>query len=399
VPVTRIATHPGPDQERFADQQPDWHDHPDLGRIRRVLGRAAAPVQPAEIREFTASLVRAAKGDAQLLQAGDCAESLLECEVQHVQAKLSVLDQLADRMTARAGLPTLRVGRLGGQFAKPRSAPIERCGSRELPVFRGHMVNGERPNPHARHHDPFRLLQAYTAAVSVTSVVAAHHRRRAAATSYPDTGPWTSHEALIFDYETCFARTDVSSGARYLTSTHLPWIGERTSRTDGPHVRFLQQIANPIGLKLGPAGTLATAVRTCARLDPWRLPGRLVLILRLGADQVEERLPPLVTAITRAGHRPAWLIDPMHGNTVRSSSGLKIRYLRTLAAEATAARRILERLGEHPAGMHLEVAAEHVTECIGSDVPDEGHLGRRYRTLCDPRLNPEQACELIDTWH
>jgi 3-deoxy-7-phosphoheptulonate synthase len=373
--------------------QPQWSDHPGYERARRRLATAPALVSAAELAELRAALAGVATARAVLLQAGDCVESLNECTEGHVAAKLAVLDTLAGRMSARAGAPAVRVGRIGGQFAKPRSRATEWYGGRELPTFRGHMINSTLATPAARRPDPHRMVLSYEAGAEVTELVA---RRR-----HDGTGPWTSHEALVLDYEESLVRVDPATGDGFLASTHLPWIGERTRQPDGAHVALLAAVANPVACKVGPTASPEEVARICELLDPERLPGRLILVVRMGRRGIAEALPGVVAAVRRGGHPVIWLSDPMHGNTVRAANGMKTRLLSDVAAEAIAFGDILRRLGEHPGGLHLEVAAADVTECIGGSVPDPAALRSRYTTLCDPRLNPDQAAALIDAlpWH
>jgi len=370
--------------------QPQWSDHPQYELARRRLAAAPALVSAAELAELGTALAGVSAGEAVLLQAGDCVESLSECTAKHVTAKLAVLDTLAELLSARAGAPAVRVGRIGGQFAKPRSRATEWYGGRELPTFRGHMINSTLATPPARQPDPRRMVLAYDAGAVVTDLVG---QRRLAAT-----GPWTSHEALVLDYEESLVRLDPATGTRYLASTHLPWIGERTRQLDGAHLALMASVANPVACKIGPTAAPEDVVRICQLLDPGRIPGRLVLIVRMGRHAIADALPAVVAAVRRAGHPAIWLSDPMHGNTVRAGNGMKTRYLSDVAAEAIAFRHILEGLGQHAGGLHLEVAAADVTECVGATVPDDATLRSRYWTLCDPRLNPDQAAALINTW-
>ena len=355
-----------------------------------MLASAGPLVGYAEVQAVRHRLAAVAAGDALLLQAGDCAESLHECTPSHTLRKLTVLDRLAGRMAARAGIDVVRVGRIGGQFAKPRSSPTERHGDCLIPSFRGHLVNSEVPTAAARQHDPRRMLWAYEASRKVLGWTAAYRQSA-------DCGPWASHEALIMDYEAKLVRTDATGGP-YLSSAHLPWVGVRTNDPAGPQVRVLASVGNPVACKIGPGSDPAHVRGICAALDPGREPGRLVLIARLGRDLVSEALPRLVAAVRDAGHPAIWLSDPMHGNTVRTASGLKTRRVDDIRHEAEAFRRILERLGVHPAGLHLEVAASAVTECLGGPVASEEEIPRAYTTLCDPRLNPEQAELVLDSW-
>lgn len=376
-----------PARWRHAAQQPTWDAHPDHEATCAWLAEAPPLVSLPEIAEARRALAAVAEGRALVFQAGDCAESFHEVGDAHVRAKLGLLHGLADELTVASGQRVVRVGRLGGQFAKPRSAATEQVGARTLPVFRGHMVNSEEPTAEARAHDPRRMVQAYEASARVL-------RHVRAARELP-TGPWTSHDALVMDYEANLVRAE--SGTRYLGSTHLPWIGERTRQPDAAHARLLATVANPVACKVGPDTDLDDLRALCARLDPDRVPGRLTLITRLGAGAVTDLLPRVVRAVRAQGHPAVWLSDPMHANTIRVG-GVKTRRLADVVHEAVRTRRILRRHRVHPAGLHLEVAATDVTECLGGPVRDAGRLPHCYTTLCDPRLNPAQARELIDNW-
>ncbi|RZU54187.1 3-deoxy-D-arabinoheptulosonate-7-phosphate synthase [Krasilnikovia cinnamomea] len=340
-----------------------------------------------EIAAAHRAIATVAAGDARLLQAGDCAESLAESGPAATAAKVAVLADLGDLVTRRTGDAVVLFGRLAGQYAKPRSQPTETVHGVELPVFRGHLVNAPEPDPHARAADPRRLIEAYRASARVLAGLRTHRQRG-------DAGPWASHEALVLDYESPQVRRGEWSGERYLASTHLPWIGERTRQLDHAHVRLLASVTNPVACKVGPGATPDDVVALCAALDPGRTPGRLTLIARMGAERVGA-LAPIARAVRRAGHPVVWLCDPMHGNTVRTRSGKKTRQLATMIREASRFRATVEGLGLHPGGLHLEVATTEVTECVGGPVPDEDAVGGRYESLCDPRLNPAQARELI----
>ncbi|MCW8096357.1 3-deoxy-7-phosphoheptulonate synthase [Streptomyces tauricus] len=396
-----------------AAQQPDWAAHPAYGSSCTALASAPALVTPEELARLRRALAVVAGGGAVMLQLGDCAESFEETDADQVRAKTAVLHALADEVANSTGLPVLRVGRIGGQFAKPRSLPHEEVDGVLLPAFRGHMVNGESPTPEARAHDPRRMVRAYEASADVLRALARERDQRVrrlqdfrelqgfkelqgfqGAPEFED-GPWASHDALVVDYEARLVRTE--GGRRFLGSTHLPWLGDRTRAPDSAHVRLLASVVNPVALKLGPSTATAELRQVCALLDPYRTPGRLTLIVRMGAERVTGLLPPLVAAVRDAGHRPVWLSDPMHGNTVREA-GRKTRRLTDIVDEASRCKRVLERAGEHPGGLHLEVAASDVTECLGGKVDGVDRLAERYTTLCDPRLNPDQAAELTRAW-
>ncbi|QXE33240.1 3-deoxy-7-phosphoheptulonate synthase [Streptomyces sp. GMY02] len=375
-----------------AQQQPEWDAHPLHAAVLGRLRNAAPLVTHAEAATLGQGLAEVALGRARVVQAGDCAESFYESGAAHTAAKVAAIDALADRMAALAGQSVLRIGRIAGQYAKPRSAPVEVVDGVKLPVFRGHMVNQETVSELARRPDPRRMVWAYHASAEILSDLRA--RRRAAADG-GRLGPWSSHEALVLDYEAGLVRHDPVSGRSLLGSTHFPWIGERTRQLDHAHVALLAAVGNPVGCKIGPSTDPDTLLGLCAALDPDRVPGRLTLIFRMGRDMVAGALPPLVRAVVSAGHPVVWMSDPMHGNTRRAAGGVKTRYLADLVAESREFRRVVEGAGRHVGGLHLEVAAEHVTECVGRH-GDESALTERYRTLCDPRLTVEQASELID---
>jgi 3-deoxy-7-phosphoheptulonate synthase len=393
-----------------AAHQPQWQHHPAYPRTLDTLASAAPLVSAAEVAQLRRSLAAVAAGQARMLQIGDCAESFYECTRWHTSAKLALLDRLADGLAGRTGQPVVRVGRIGGQYAKPRSNPTEMLGGIEIPVFRGHLINSEVPTRAARQHDPRRMLWAYEASAKVLPWVASHRAGSTGrvgtgragtgrtGTESVDSGPWASHETLVIDYEGSLVRTDPASGSRFLGSTHLPWIGERTRQPDAAHVQLLAGLDNPVGCKIGPGVEVAEVLRLCQLLDPDRIPGRLLLIIRMGRDAVERALPGIVAAVRGAGHPVVWLCDPMHGNTVTSAAGLKTRHLADILAEARGFRGVLERQRQHAGGLHLEVAAADVTECVGGAVTDDETLHARYTTLCDPRLNPEQAFQLLEGW-
>lgn len=387
-----------------ADQQPEWTSHPLRESVCRELMMSDPLVEYKEIRALHYSLADVASGKALLLQAGDCAESFDESARQFTLRKLQALDQLGDRMSARAGIPVIRIARIGGQFAKPRSRAFEQRGKVLLPSFRGHLINSEIPNLGARRHNPLRMLRAYEASMTVLRATAAYRRSLDCGhgsdpcSPFHAWGPWASHEALVLDYELNLLRTDYTTGDKYLSSTHLPWIGVRTNKADGMHVKMLANVRNPVACKIGPASDPAHVLRLCETLNPKREVGRLVLIARFGRDFVKGMLPPLAMAVRDSGHPAIWLSDPMHGNTIRSASGLKTRRLDDMLYEMTAFCSILERIGVRPSGLHLEVAASAVTECLGGSVGSEHEIPHSYTTLCDPRLNLEQALLLIERW-
>ncbi|MEV6479334.1 3-deoxy-7-phosphoheptulonate synthase [Streptomyces sp. NPDC051576] len=379
---------------RTARQQPDWPDLPQVGRVGEALAGRPALVRPADLARLRAALARVAAGEALVVQAGDCAEDPAECTSGDVSRKAGLLDLLAGTLRMTAHKPVVRVGRIAGQFAKPRSRDTETVGDAVLPTFRGHMVNGPEPDPEARRHDPVRIFTGHIAAGDIMRHLGWH----------PDTdgpGPfgapvWTSHEALLLDYEIPMLRTDDRDRV-FLGSTHWPWVGERTRQPDGAHVALLAEVANPVACKVGPTTESAVLLDLCARLDPGREPGRLTLIARMGADLVADRLPALVRAVRGAGHPVIWLTDPMHGNTVTAPDGNKTRHLDTVLAEVALFQEAVTAAGGVCGGLHLETTPDDVTECVTHEA-ELAHVGEKYTTLCDPRLNPRQAMAVVAAW-
>jgi 3-deoxy-7-phosphoheptulonate synthase len=386
----------GPWEGMSAAQQPDWRDHDAYHETCRGLVAAPPPATAMEIQQLRWTLSRLTAADALVLQLGDCAESLYECAPRHISEKLRVVDRLGDRFSELTGQSVVRIGRMGGQFAKPRSQPTETHGALVIPSFMGHMVNSEIPTPPARRANPRRMLWAYDASSRVQRAMREHRQGNGGLLT--GEGPWSSHEALVIDYESRLIRRDPDTEDLYLSSTHLPWVGERTRRPDEAHVALLSSVINPVGCKIGPTASPESILRVCEALDPRREPGRLILIPRMGRDRIQEALPPIVRCVANAGHPVIWLSDPMHGNTVKSRIGLKTRHLTDVVTEALRCRDILEANRQRASGLHLEVAADDVTECIGGSVTDDDELHRHYTSLCDPRLNADQATELIEAW-
>ncbi|WP_416972064.1 3-deoxy-7-phosphoheptulonate synthase [Streptomyces sp. 4F14] len=369
-----------------ARQQPEWEDLEQVERVRDELVRRPALVTCADVRALRAALAEVAAGNALVVQAGDCAEDPDECTAAHVARKTAVLDLLAGTVKLAAHRPVVRIGRIAGQFAKPRSQATETVDGVELPVFRGHMVNSPEPDKDSRRPDPLRLLTGYMAAAEIME-----HLGRRAGVEPP---VWTSHEALLLDYEIPMLRRD-REGRLLLASTHMPWIGERTRQVDGAHVALLAEVVNPVGCKVGPKMTSAELLALCEKLDPEREPGRLTLIARMGAGTVAQALPPLVAAVRAAGHPVSWLTDPMHGNTVTTEGGVKTRHTETVAREITAFQEAVRSAGGVAGGLHLETTPDDVVECVTNSGCPTG----RYTSHCDPRLNPGQAVAVASAWH
>ncbi|MBL7253399.1 3-deoxy-7-phosphoheptulonate synthase [Paractinoplanes lichenicola] len=376
-----------------AEQQPVWADPERAADVRAELAARSGLAGWEEVQRLRTLMAEAAAGTYQIIQAGDCAEDPDECGPRAVDRKIDLLNALAGVMKINTGRPVIRIGRIAGQFAKPRSSPIEVVDGRELPAYRGPMVNGPAATLEARRADPDRMLTCYAAAERAATLL----RRGSGALVPPIGAPvWTSHEALVLDYEQPLLRR-TGDGRTFLASTHLPWIGERTRHVKGSHVRMLAEVANPIACKAGPTMTPAELVELCARLDPDREPGRLTLIARMGVTHVAAKLPALVAAVREAGHPVSWLCDPMHGNTIKTPSGLKTRSVRSVIEEVEAFQQAVAEGGGIASGLHLETTPDDVTECAWSQ-GQMSDVGRRYTTLCDPRLNPQQAIAVAGAW-
>jgi 3-deoxy-7-phosphoheptulonate synthase len=427
-------------QHHPAGQQPDWPDADGLHRALKTIAGYPPLVFAGEARSLQASLAQVAAGDAFLLQAGDCAESFEDFSADNIREKLRVILQMAVVLTYSMGVPIVKVGRIAGQFAKPRTSPIERQGDVDLPSFRGHIVNGSLFEAGARTPDPERLVQAYHQSASTLNLLRAftkggfadltrvHAWNQEFVASSPEgrryeqlaaeieralrfmracgietegnpalgsVDVYTSHEALILGYEEALTRQDSLTGRWYDCSAHMLWIGERTRELDGAHVEFLRGVGNPIGCKVGPTTEPAELLALCAALNPGRVAGRLTLITRMGADHVEAALRPLLRAVTDAGHPVVWACDPMHGNTFSAPSGRKTRHFDDVMREIAGFVRAHKREGTLPGGIHVELTGENVTECLGgADGLSAADLDDRYETMCDPRLNARQSLDL-----
>lgn len=379
--------------QRRARQQPQWGDLARVERVRERLRNCPALVDAKAIWLLRSLLGQVAAGEAHVIQAGDCAEDPAECTPDYVARKAALLDVLAGMMKLKTRKPVVRVGRMAGQFSKPRSQSVERVGQLDLPAFRGHMVNAPEADPHGRRPDPERILTCYRAASDVIDNLGwtgSSWRR------HVDPPVWTSHEALLLDYEIPMLRSD-GAGRPLLGSTHWPWIGDRTRQVDGVHVAMLAEVINPVACKVGPNMTTHELQALCERLDPAREPGRLTLIARIGADTVRTVLPPLVAAVRAAGHPVIWLCDPMHANTVQTPQGLKTRFLSAIIAEMHGFQHAVSDAGGTASGLHLEITPDDVTECV-RDESFVSEVGDRYTTACDPRLNRPQAVTVVSAW-
>jgi 3-deoxy-7-phosphoheptulonate synthase len=380
-------------KSRVALQQPDYTDIHQVRRVRETLEARPPLTRGEDIRTLRSLMARVAEGKAMVVQAGDCAEDVNESTADVVARKTAVLDMLAGALRMVTCLPVVRIGRIAGQFAKPRSKPTELVGGHELAVYRGDMVNGPEPTEESRQADPLRILAGFMAANDIIEHLG---WKGATAGTGIDAPMWTSHEALLLDYEIPMLRRDKLSGV-FLGSTHLPWIGERTRQVDGAHVALLSEVNNPVACKVGPTTTVDEVLMLCERLDPAREPGRLTLVARMGTSNVAGRLPTLVAAVRAAGHPVVWLVDPMHGNTIVAPSGHKTRTVDAIAGEVRLFCAAVASEGGVAGGLHLETTPDDVTECV---VDDAGLavVGDRYTSLCDPRLTVAQAITVVSAW-
>jgi 3-deoxy-7-phosphoheptulonate synthase len=431
-------------RRRTAAQQPQWPDPHRLAAVTSELAQLPPLVFAGECDQLTERLAAVARGEAFVLQGGDCAETFAGSTADAVRAKLQTLLQMAVVLTYGASVPVVKIGRMAGQFAKPRSKPTEVRNGTELPAYRGDAVNGFDFTADARRPDPGRLLRAYhSSAVTLnlcraftTGGYAGLHQVHAWNQDFVADSPagrryerlageidralsfmracgadpqelrtvelYSSHEALLLDYEQALTRPDtrqgLAGGRVYDTSAHFLWVGERTRTLDGAHVEFARSISNPIGVKIGPDATSADVLALIAALNPERRPGRLTLISRMGASRVRDVLPGLVRAVAEDGAPVAWICDPMHGNTFEAPSGHKTRRFDDVLDELHAFFDVHREIGTHPGGIHIEFTGDNVTECVGGSheiVADDLH--QRYETACDPRLNRSQALDLAFT--
>jgi 3-deoxy-7-phosphoheptulonate synthase len=427
-------------RELPAAQQPEWPDAHALEQTLKALSALPPLVFAGEARSLQRALGEVAIGGAFLLQAGDCAESFHDFTADSIRDKLKVILQMAVVLTYGAGVPVVKVGRIAGQFAKPRSSPTEYVDGRILPSFRGHVINDDAPTEAGRTPDPTRMLTAYHQSASTLNLLRAftkggfadlsqvhtwnqqfvagspggqHYEALAAEidralrfmracginlgdeASLQQVDFWTSHEGLILGFEEAMTRRDSLTGDWYDTSAHLVWVGERTRRLDGAHIDFLSGLSNPVAAKIGPSATPDDLAGLCAALDPDRIAGRLTLITRLGAGRTQELLPPLLRTVRQAGHPVVWACDPMHGNTVTGPGGRKTRHFDDVLTEIREFFAACRSEGAWPGGVHVELTGDNVTECLGgTDEVLANQLELRYTTTCDPRLNASQSLDL-----
>lgn len=421
-------------------QVPDYPDQVELADVEQRLSEFPPLVFAGEARNLQHSLATIAEGHGFLLQGGDCAESFLEHKADNIRDFFRVFLQMAVVLTYAGGQPVTKVGRIAGQFAKPRSSPTEKKDGEELPSYRGDIINGMEFTSEARIPDPKRQLEAYRQSAATLNLIRAfanggyadlervhqwnmgfvkdspqgsryqvladriaetlNFMRACGITSentpqLRTTPFYTSHEALLLGYEQALTRLDSTTGEWYATSGHMIWIGDRTRQPDHAHVEYARGIRNPIGLKCGPSLEADDLLRLIDTLNPGNEPGRLTLICRFGFDKVEQHLPKLIRAVEQAGKKVIWSCDPMHGNTISATSGFKTRPFDRILKEALSFFEIHRAEGSHAGGIHVEMTGQNVTECTGGATAiSDQDLSDRYHTHCDPRLNADQALEL-----
>jgi len=419
-----------------AAQQPTWPDQNKLDEVRATLASYPPLVFAGEVDILKDRLAQAASGKAFLLQGGDCAETFVDATADRIRNRVKTMLQMAVVLTYGASMPVVKMGRMAGLFAKPRSSDTETREGLELPAYRGDAVNGYDFTLESRTANPTRLLQAYNTSASTLNLIRAFtmggfadlrsvHEWNKGFTDNPansryetmakeidkaikfmaacganfnelrTTEFYTSHEGLLFDYERPMTRIDSRTGTPYDTSAHFIWIGERTRKLDGAHMDFLSRVRNPLGVKLGPNTSVDDVLALIEKLDPEREPGRLTLITRMGAGKIREALPKLVKAVKDSGAQPLWVSDPMHGNGITTANGYKSRRFDDVMDEVRGFFEVHRDLGTFPGGVHIELTGDDVAECLGgSEHIDEATLESRYESLCDPRLNHSQSLEL-----
>ncbi|MGV8908671.1 MAG: class II 3-deoxy-7-phosphoheptulonate synthase [Propionicimonas sp.] len=420
-----------------AAQQPVYPDPAEVARVLAELRHRPPLVFAGECDDLRAKVAEVAAGRSFLLQGGDCAETFDSVTAVNIRGKLRVLLSMAVVLTYAAQVPVLKVGRIAGQYAKPRSRDTETRGDTTLPAYRGDAVNALPFEAASRQPDPRRLVEVYNYSAATLNLLRAFVKggfadlravhtwnsdfvrnshveeryeqlaaeiERALAfmvacgvdnESFRTVDFYSSHEALLLEYEHALTRIDSRTDTPYNTSAHMVWVGERTRQLDGAHVEYLRHLRNPIGMKLGPAVTPAEAVDLAERLDPTQEPGRLTIITRMGAERVRDMLPPIIEAVEQTGRKVAWVCDPMHGNTFETSLGYKTRAFSQVVDELNGFFDVHQELGTWPGGVHIELTGDDVTECVGG-VGEilEADLANRYETACDPRLNRNQSLEL-----
>ena len=419
-----------------AKQQPTWADTQVLEQVKKELAVQPPLVFAGEVDTLRERIAQAARGEAFLLQGGDCAETFVDATADRIRNRIKTVLQMAVVLMYGSSLPVIKMGRMAGQFAKPRSSDFETRDGVTLPAYRGDAVNGYEFTEESRRNDARRLMQAYHTSSSTLNLIRAFttggfadlrqvHAWNKGFTDNPankqyesiagdidramkfmeacgvdsaelrSTEFFVSHEGLLFDYERPMTRIDSRTGTPYVTSGHFIWVGERTRQLDGAHIDFFSRVRNPLGVKLGPTSTVEDVKQIIDKLDPAREPGRLTLISRMGAGKIRDELPKLIEAAKEAGATPLWITDPMHGNGITTKNGYKSRRFEDVMDEVMGFFEVHRGLGTHPGGLHVELTGDDVAECLGgSEMIDEATLEERYESVCDPRLNHMQSLEL-----
>lgn len=419
-----------------AKQQPTWSDAQVLEQVKKELSVQPPLVFAGEVDTLRERLAQAARGEAFLLQGGDCAETFVDATADRIRNRIKTVLQMAVVLMYGSSLPVIKMGRMAGQFAKPRSSDFETRDGVTLPAYRGDAVNGYEFTEESRRNDARRLMQAYHTSSSTLNLIRAFttggfadlrqvHAWNKGFTDNPAnkqyesiagdidramrfmeacgvdsaelraTEFFVSHEGLLFDYERPMTRIDSRTDTPYVTSGHFVWVGERTRQLDGAHLDFFSRVRNPLGVKLGPTTSVDDLKKIIEKLDPNREPGRLTLISRMGAGKIREELPKLIQAAKETGSTPLWITDPMHGNGITTENGYKSRRFEDVMDEVMGFFEVHRSLGTHPGGLHVELTGDDVAECLGgSEMIDEATLAQRYESVCDPRLNHMQSLEL-----
>lgn len=418
---------------------PTYEDQAEVDAAVEEMSNCAPLVFAGEVRNLSEQLAKASQGQGFLLMGGDCAEAFKEFDVDHVRDTFRVLLQMALVLTFGSALPVIKVGRMAGQFAKPRSEPDEVKDGVSLPSYRGDIINGEEFTAEARRNNPANMVKAYHQSAQTLNILRAFStggyadlsrihawnldfveqteegsRFRQFATkvdeslrfmkaigvdtsapNFKQTDFFTAHECLLLPYEEALTRVDSTTGRYYDCSAHMLWVGERTRDVDGAHFEFVRGIGNPLGVKISDKCTPDELIRICDSMNPQNIPGKLTIVVRMGAEKLRKNLPGLIRAVQREGKSVLWISDPVHGNTYKTENGFKTRSFDNIRDELRAFFDVHDEMGSHPGGVHLEMTGEDVTECVGglSDVTEET-LPDRYNTYCDPRLNGAQALEL-----
>ncbi len=427
-------------QKKVALHQPDYQNKVELDKVVKRMKKLPPLVFAGEVRDLKKELCKCSEGKGFLLQAGDCAESFAEFNPNYIRDTFRVIMQMAVILSFASGVPVIKIGRLAGQFAKPRSSPVEEKNGKKLPSYLGDMINAIEFNEKSRIPDPVRMIQAYNQAASTQNLLRAFAyggyadlstiqnwnldfvkkskqgsdfkllaNRISECLNFMDacginnksvrqlseTNFFISHEALLLPYESAFTRVDSTTGSWYNVSAHMVWIGDRTRKLNGAHIEFCKGLSNPIGIKVGPSADPDELVKVIETLNPLKENGKIVLIVRMGSNDIDKFLPRIINKVEKKKINVVWSCDPMHANTEKSKSGYKTRNFRNILNEVKSFFKVHKKMGTYAGGIHLEMTGQNVTECIGGlqKISDKD-LGSRYHTHCDPRLNASQSIEL-----